>query len=115
MTAAINAERSRNAAPPRNVTARTAAISTTDEMTRSWRLLISRAGPVCRSRGDALRDALRHDAAEAPFAGGILAERLGEMLSGEVGPVAGQEDELAVGRLPGQEVGHALLAAGADD
>ncbi len=50
---------SRNATPPSNVTARTAAISTTDEMIRSWRLLISRAGPVCRSRGDALRDALR--------------------------------------------------------
>src|SRR5215213_1163408 len=69
-----------------------------------------RSGPR-PSQGDV---AGRH-AAIAPLARGINADRLDQVGAAEIRPEAGQEDELAVGGLPWQEVRHPNLAAGTDD
>src|SRR3954469_25143577 len=71
---------------------------------------LCRSGPR-PSQGDV---AGRH-AAVAPLARGIDADRLDQVGAAEIRPEAGQEDELAVGGLPWQEVRHPDLAAGADD
>src|SRR5215471_1953053 len=58
---------------------------------------------------------LRDQAAEPALAAAVFGERLLEHGAVEVGPMRGDEDELAIGSLPQQEVGEPLLAAGADD
>src|SRR4051794_38757587 len=54
-------------------------------------------------------------ATEPPLALGVLREGPLEGLAREVGPQLVGEDQLRVGRLPGQVVRQPLLAAGADD
>ena len=54
------------------------------------------------------------DPAEAALAALVLAHRVEEVLAAEVGPQHVGEDELAVGQLPQQEVGDAVLARRAD-
>ena len=102
----------RNGSPPSQVTPSTHAASMTAETMRSWRLLIWRWRPSWRA-GSARCPA--PTAAEAALARCILRKRLGEMLAREIGPVAGQEHEFAVGGLPEQEIRKPQFAAGADD
>src|SRR4029078_1251339 len=71
-----------------------------------------------RSRGacgSASRGRSRRGSAEAPVAPLIFGERGLELLAREVGPVAVDEHELAIGNLPEQEVGQAELTARADE
>src|SRR5687768_10057559 len=102
---------SRNGSPPSQVRPSTAIASTIPEITRSWRLLIAAGGPSVASERYATRD----NAAEPAFARRILLDRGCEMVAGEIRPVAGQEDEFAVGGLPRQEIGETQFAASAND
>ena len=54
------------------------------------------------------------EAAEAPVPALVLAHRVEEVLTAEVGPEHVGEHQLAVGQLPQQEVGDAVLARRAD-
>ena len=88
--------------------------------TRKRRLLAPASGmPVALSSGSA--SATRHDpvlrdqAAEPPLAAAVFGDRALERGAVEIRPVDRHEHEFAVGRLPQQEVGQPLLAAGADD
>ena len=56
----------------------------------------------------------RHTA-EPPVARGKFGKRRRESGAIEIRPMNGQEDELAIGRLPHQEIGQSLLARCADD
>src|SRR4051812_44315458 len=58
---------------------------------------------------------LGDETSEAALAAVIFGDRLLEHSAIEIGPVNGNEDELAIGRLPQEKVRQALLAAGADD
>src|SRR3954469_2828199 len=95
-----------------------AGIATAMRLTRSEPVLRRAARVVRRSEavGRRRRGAGGTSApSEAPGAGRELVERLLERLARVVGPQLVAEDELRVGRLPEQEVGHALLAAGPHD
>src|ERR1044072_443131 len=63
----------------------------------------------------ASHDRLLRAAAETALAGTIDGDRLLEQLAAEVRPEGVEEHELRVGALPEQEVGDALLAAGAHE
>src|SRR3990170_1037343 len=54
-------------------------------------------------------------AAEATVAPAVLVDSGLERRLVEIRPEAGQKHELGIGRLPGQEVRHPLLARGAND
>src|SRR5690606_14787395 len=101
---------SRNDSPPRIVTAITMTPRTSAEITRNFRLLID-ATAVRTARSQ--RNSALEDAAKSPFAYRVLAKRLGQMVGGELGPVARHEHQFAVGCLPGQEIRHPQFAAGA--
>src|SRR5438876_1036195 len=58
---------------------------------------------------------LRSKTAKAPLAPAVFRNRFLERGTVEVGPVNRNEHQLTVSRLPKQEVGQALLTAGADD
>ena len=95
--------------PPAQVIARTTTASTMAEMILVWRLLIARSQALLDAALRATRPPKRRSRAA------YCRKRIGEMVAREVRPVAGQEDQFAVGRLPEQEVRQAHLAAGADD
>src|ERR1700761_9635153 len=61
------------------------------------------------------RSGFRSQAAEPALAPGIFGDRALERGLVEIGPMNGNENELAIGRLPHQEIRQPLLAAGADD
>src|SRR3954454_18126010 len=65
----------------------------------------------------ALRDRSRsiRSAPEPALARGVFREGEVEVVGAEVGPQGLRDDELRVGRLPDQEVGQAMLAAGSND
>ena len=77
--------------------------------------------PAARSRcaGSALRHGSRSgprdQAAEPALAPAIFGDRALERRAVEIRPIDRHEHEFAVGRLPQQEIGQPLLAAGADD
>ena len=54
-------------------------------------------------------------AAEAPLAALEIGDGRAQIVGAEIGPQRIDEAQLGVGRLPQQEVGQPLLAAGADD
>src|SRR5712691_67689 len=66
--------------------------------------------PATASRTRARDEAAEPALASAEFENGVL-----ERGAVEIGPIDRHEHELAVRRLPHQEIGQALLAAGADD
>ena len=55
------------------------------------------------------------EAAEAALAALVVGDGFEQMDAAKVGPEAVGDEDLGVGDLPEQEVGDALLAAGADD
>src|SRR2546428_177552 len=57
----------------------------------------------------------RRQTSETTLASAELLDRARQLGGVEVGPQHAREDELGVGALPQQEVGHALLAAAADE
>ena len=69
-----------------------------------------RCGFAARSRSG-----FRNEAAEPALASGIFGDRAFQRRLVEIRPVDRHEHELAVGRLPHQEIRQPLLAAGADD
>src|SRR5262245_37845882 len=69
----------------------------------------------CSAPTTASGSRLRDETSEPTLAAAVFGERLLQDSAVEVGPVGGNEYEFAVGRLPQQEVGEPLLAAGADD
>ena len=71
-------------------------------------------GRTDRSLTHLVRDPVR-SATEAAMAAGELEQRGVEGVGAEVRPERLARVELGVGRLPDQEVGEALLAAGPDD
>src|SRR5712692_6501393 len=92
--------------------------STTDEAMRGRRPSRERADDVAAPAGElplTSRPGARDEAAEAALAPAEFKNGVLERGAIEIGPIDRHEDELAVGRLPHQEVRQALLAAGADD
>src|SRR5690349_14556404 len=101
----MTAASTRNGRPPNQVMTSTAAARITADTILSWRLLI-------RAPSGAGRDDVAFDApAEPPFPHAELPQRVLELLRREIRPEAGKEDQLAIGRLPEQEVGKPHLAA----
>lgn len=52
---------------------------------------------------------------ETSLAFAVVDERLGEVVTAEIGPECGRDINFGVGELPEQEVAQAHLAAGADE
>ena len=77
---------------------------------RSRRAADRRIGAPPRSRSGP-----RDQAAEPALAAAIFGDRAFERGAVEIRPIGRHEHELAVGRLPQQEIRQPLLAAGADD
>src|SRR5689334_11743252 len=109
MSAITSTNRPHTAGEDRKSMPRTIGSSATAVMTRVSSTL---AGGL---RGGLGRDELLAGAAEAPLAPLVRRDRLAERLGAEIGPERLGEVELGVGELPEQEVGDALLAAGADE
>src|SRR5690606_22247716 len=91
--------------------------STSAASTRKVRLESERFSPAASDGSGPAKSGsrTRAQAAEATFAAVILRERTFEGSSIEIGPVQIEKHEFAVGGLPHQKVGQALLAAGAND
>jgi hypothetical protein len=68
---------------------------------------------VCTRHGS--RPGPHDEAAEATFAPAILCDRAFECRAVEIRPIGRHEYELAISRLPEQEIGEPLFAAGTDD
>ena len=83
---------------------------------RAWRSSLRDAGRPQAARSFTGHDPVRaHEPAEPALAPPVFGDRVLERGAVEIGPIGRNENELAVGRLPHQEIRQPLLAAGADD
>src|SRR5262245_23985664 len=122
MPMAARAHNITNGQPPSIAARMGSGASATAATTRTVRSLCGGTLPPtsCVRRGGSAPtmvsgSRLRDETAEPALAAVIFGQRLLQHGAVEVGPMDGDEDQLAVGRLPQQEIGQALLAAGADN